>query len=85
MQQFTHAIIDPAGIHARPAAKLVKEIGTYASTVTISKGDKKVDARKLISIMGLGAKQGDEITLTIEGDDETEASEKLKTFLSENI
>ncbi len=85
MQQFTHIIIDPAGIHARPAAKLVKEAGSYASTVTIAKGDKKVDARKLISIMGLGAKHNDDIIVTVEGDDEVEAAEALKTFLSENI
>ncbi len=82
MQQFTHKIIDPAGIHARPASKLVKEVGAYESTVTISKGEKSADARKLIAIMGLGAKGNDEITFTVEGNDEVEASEKLKQFLT---
>ncbi len=82
MQQFTHAIIDEAGIHARPASKLVKEVGAFESTVTITKGDKSADARKLIALMGLGAKHNDEITITVEGADEAAATEKLKEFFS---
>ncbi len=85
MVEIKHIINDPAGIHARPSTKLVKEIGTYESTVMISKGDKKAEGKKLIAIMSLGAKCGDELTFTIEGADEAEASEKLKAFLSENI
>ncbi len=81
MKQFTHVIKDPAGIHARPASQLVKEIGTYQSTVTITKDDKSADGRKLIAIMGLGAKNNDTITLTVEGPDETDAAAKLKQFL----
>ncbi len=81
MQQFTHIIKDPVGIHARPASLLVKEVGTYESSVTITLGEKTVDARKLIAVMGLGAKKDSEITLTVEGSDETEAVEKLKKFL----
>ncbi len=82
MQQFTYVITDPAGIHARPASQLVKEVKEYESTVTISKGDKSASATKLIAIMGLGVKNGDEITLTVDGSDEVEAVEKLKKFIT---
>ena len=44
MQSFTYTITEPVGIHARPAGLLVKEIKNYQSTVTVTKGDKSVNA-----------------------------------------
>ncbi len=82
MQQFTHVITDPVGIHARPASLLAKEVATYESEVIITLGEKSANAKKLIAIMGLGAKENSEITITVEGSDEVEATAKLKEFLT---
>ena len=54
MKSFEYTITDPVGIHARPAGILVKEIKKYASTVTVIKGEKSVNALKLMALMGMG-------------------------------
>ena len=45
MKTVTYTIKDQMGIHARPAGLLVKEVGKYKSTITISNGTKEVDAK----------------------------------------
>lgn len=85
MKQFVYTVQEPVGIHARPAGLLVKEIKKYQSTVTIAKGDKSVNALKLMALMGMGVKQGDTVTVKVEGDDEAAAAEAIQKFLSENV
>ena len=82
MKQFTYTIKDELGVHARPAGLLVKQ---YASKVTIEKDGKTCDMRKLMAVMGLGIKQGETITVTVEGEDETVAAEEIAAFLNENV
>ena len=85
MKSFEYTITDPVGIHARPAGILVKQIKAFASTVTIGKGEKSVDARKLMALMGMGIKQGDTITVTVEGADEETAAAAIEEFLKANM
>ena len=81
MKSFEYTITDPVGIHARPAGILVKEIKTYEGvTVTITKGEKSVNAAKLMALMAMGIKQGDTVTVSVEGDNEEEIAEKIETF-----
>ena len=61
----TTTITDPVGIHARPAAKFAQAATASGCTVTIAKqGGNPVPAGSILSIMGLGIKQGD----TVDGD-----------------
>lgn len=85
MREFTYVITDTEGIHARPAGELVKAAKEYQSSVTIIKDEKKADAKKLFGLMGLGVKQGMEIKMQIEGEDEDAAAEALEAFLKENL
>lgn len=85
MQSFTYTITDPVGIHARPAGLLVKEIKNYQSTVTVTKGDKSVNALKLMALMGMGIKCGDTVTVTVEGSDEDTTAPALKQFFETNL
>ena len=85
MKTFEYTITDPVGIHARPAGILVKKIKEFASTVTIAKGEKSVNALKLVALMGMGIKQGDTIKVTIEGDDEDKAAPEIEAFLKANL
>ncbi|MFV0504333.1 MAG: HPr family phosphocarrier protein [Lachnospirales bacterium] len=85
MKTFTYVIKDEVGIHARPAAKVVKEAVTYESTITIKLKDKEADARKLIKIMSLGAKCGDELIVEVDGSDEDTAAVSFNNFLSSNL
>ena len=86
MKQFTYTITDPLGIHARPAGLLAKLAKSYAdTTVTVTKDGNTVKASQLMKLMGLGVKQGNEITVAADGPAETEAVAALKTFLEENL
>lgn len=85
MKQFVYTIKEPVGIHARPAGLLVKEIKKYQSTVTIAKGDKSVNALKLMALMGLGVKCGDTVTVTVEGADEETVAPALEAFFQANL
>lgn len=85
MKTFNYIITDEVGIHARPAGMLVKEAKKYASTVSIVKGEKKADAKKLMVLMGLDVKCGEEVTVEVDGADEEEAAAALETFFKENL
>lgn len=85
MQTFTHVIMDPLGLHARPAALLVKEASAYHSSITVTTPIGSADAKRIMALMRLGAKQGTELTFTVDGDDETKAATSLKSFLKENL
>lgn len=85
MKQFTYTITDPIGIHARPAGLLVKTVKPFSSVCKITKGEKVCDLKKLMALMGMGVKGGDEVTITAEGDDESAAIEALEKFFGENL
>ncbi len=85
MKTFDYTITDPLGIHARPAGMIVAEAKKFASQVTVSKGDKSADGRRLFALMGLSAKQGDTLTVTCTGEDETAAADALLRLLQTNL
>lgn len=70
------------GLHARPAALFVKAAAAQPVPVTIGVGDgDPVDARSLLSVMGLGAKGGDEVVLRAEGPEAEGALAALATVV----
>lgn len=85
MKNFKYVINDPQGIHARPAGLLVKITAPFSSAITIDKAGKVADAKKIISIMSLGAKKGEELVISADGADEAEALAALKAFFQENL
>lgn len=85
MKEFQYTITDREGIHARPAGIFVKEAAAFPCKVTIAKGDKEVDAKRIFGVMGLGVKCGEEITVRTDGEQEEEAIAKLSSFLQENL
>ena len=86
MKSFEYTITDPLGIHARPAGLLAKAAKAYSgTTVTITKAGNTVKASQLIKLMGLGVKQGDQVTVSAEGPAEEEAIAAMKKFFEENL
>ena len=85
MKEFIYKISDENGIHARPAGMLVKKAAEFESKITIEKGDRNADAKKIFSVMTLGAKLGDEITVKADGTDENAAIEAMGELLKENL
>lgn len=85
MKEFTYVIADPLGLHARPAGMLVKACAGYASAVTITAPTGKADAKRLMAVMRLAAKQGMELTVSVDGADEEKAAAELQAFLQANL
>lgn len=85
MKEFKYVIKDEQGIHARPAGLLVKQAAGYESAVTIGKDGKDADAKRIFAVMGLGVKQGTEITVKADGADEDKAIAELEAFFKENL
>lgn len=85
MKTFTYTIKDELGIHARPAGLLVKAAGAFESEITIATEAKKANAKRMMAVMGLGVKQGTEVTITAEGADEDAAIAGMEKFLTENL
>ncbi len=85
MQEFTFIVKDPSGIHARPAGILVKEACKYKSDIAVKHSDKVADAKRIFSVMGIGAKCGDLLTITINGEDELLAKSNIEKLLRDYL
>ncbi len=85
MKEYKYTICDDAGIHARPAGLFVKEAEKFNSNIKIKAGDKEADGKRLFSIMSLGVKKGDEVTIVASGDDENNAIVALSEFLKKSL
>jgi len=73
------------GIHARPAAEIAKMAAHYKSEVILSVNNKTANAKSLILMIALGAKNGTELVLSVNGEDEDEAFEAIGRFIVNNF
>jgi len=86
MPSRTVAIASSVGLHARPASLFVQAATATGLPVTIAKaGGSPVDARSILMVMALGAKNGEEVTLSAEGEGADEALETLVALLSRDL
>ena len=85
MVAFQYTITDEVGIHARPAGMLVKAAKEKSAAVTLKTAKGSADARKLMAIMALGVKQGDVVTVEVEGENEAVVAKEMQTFFEENL
>ena len=70
-------IVNKLGIHARPAAEIVKTAGKFKSNITIVRDDLEVNAKSIMGVMMLAAERGAVITLRAAGDDAEAALDAL--------
>lgn len=85
MKEFKYVITDAEGIHARPAGELVKAAKEFSSKITITKDGKSGDCQKIFGVMALAVKCGNEVTITVEGEDEEAAAAKIEEFMKSNM
>jgi phosphocarrier protein FPr len=79
------AISNPTGLHARPAAVLVNLAKKYKSEIRLNSGDKSVNARSVVAIMGLEVGNGDRVHLTAKGEDAEAAIAELSQALQSGL
>ena len=85
MKEFTYTVTNPIGIHARPAGMLAKKAKEFESVCTITMGDKTQKITQLMMLMAMGIKQGDTVTVRVEGADEERAITELAAHFKANL
>ncbi|KMZ96309.1 hypothetical protein PVNG_02447 [Plasmodium vivax North Korean] len=83
MKKISYKIKDSAGLHARPASKLVQSLAKYSSSVKLEYNGKVANAKSIINLMSLGISGDSEVIFLIEGSDEEELSSSICSILSE--
>lgn len=74
-----------AGLHARPAALFVKTANGFQSSITVTAGSKTVNAKSIVQVLTLGAKQGATVTITADGPDADQAVQALVSLVQRNF
>jgi phosphocarrier protein len=75
-------ILNKLGIHARPAAEIVKAAGKFKSNITIVRDDLEVNAKSIMGVMMLAAEFGAVVTLRAIGDDADAALDALAAVIA---
>jgi len=75
-------ILNKLGVHARPAAEIVKAAGKFKSNITIVRDDLEVNAKSIMGVMMLAAEFGAVITLRATGDDADAALDALAAVIA---
>ncbi|MEE0595273.1 MAG: HPr family phosphocarrier protein [Agathobacter sp.] len=78
-------IMNPTGLHLRPAGNLCKEAMKYKSKITFEYRGNTANAKSVLSVLGACIKSGDEITLICEGEDEREALQSLIAYIESGL
>lgn len=84
MEKITLTLTNAQGMHARPASLLTKLVKDFTSNLYFYKGDndaKKYQPKSILSVMSVGAAQGDQLTFVAEGSDEKEAIKAITDFI----
>ena len=75
-------VINPLGLHARPAAKVVDCAARFTSDIRIGYQRQEIDAKSIMSLLMLAAPYGAELSVAIRGDDENEAMMALEALFA---
>ncbi len=81
MKQLEITINNETGLHARPAKTLVNLVKQFKSDIVIRHGEKKANAKSLISVLTLGASKGSQLKIEVNGEDEETALAQIESAI----
>lgn len=82
MAERSVQIVNKHGLHARPAAEMVKAASKFKADITISRDDLEVNGKSIMGVMMLAAEYGATITLKASGPDADDALDALSTLVA---
>ena len=82
MPERTVKIVNKLGLHARPAAEIVKTAARFKSDITIIRDDLEVNGKSIMGVMMLAAEFGSTILLRAEGADADAALDALAALVA---
>lgn len=80
MPELTVAVSNSVGLHARPAANLVKTAIAFDAAIFVQKGQRRASAKSMIGLLALGIRSGETITIQAEGSDAEAALVAIATL-----
>ncbi len=81
MKTISVTVVDPVGLHARPATIAVNAAGKFKSEVKVAYKGRSVNMKSIMGVMSLGIPTQSEITVSCEGDDEDVAVKTIEEVL----
>jgi phosphocarrier protein HPr len=78
-------IVNPLGMHARPAAEFVKTASRFRSRIEVRKGDLTVNGKSIMGVMMLAAECGSFVLIRTDGDDAEEAMTALLMLVADGF
>ena len=78
-------VVNPSGLHFRPAGVLSQTAMKCKSAVIIESGEKRIVAKSVLNVMAAGIKCGTEITLICDGEDEAEAMKTISEAIESGL
>jgi len=82
MAERSVQIVNKHGLHARPAAEMVKAASKFKCDITISRDDLEVNGKSIMGVMMLAAEYGATITLKATGADADDALDALSALVA---
>ncbi len=81
MKQITVLVVDPVGLHARPATVAVSAASRFKCDVKVAFKGRSVNMKSIMGVMSLGIPTQSEVTISCEGDDEEDAIRTIEDVL----
>ena len=85
MLSKTLTVVNPSGLHLRPAGVLSQTAMKFKCDVIIESGEKKIIAKSVLNVMAAGIKCGATINLICDGEDEAEAMETISKAIESGL
>ncbi len=82
MTVVTHTIVSKEGLHARPAARLVKLAATFKGNINMEY-KKTVNMKSMLLVLSLGIPHGATFSITLDGENEATFKEEIENVLRE--
>ena len=77
MKEINVLVIDPVGLHARPATFFIQKANEFKSAIWVEKDERRVNAKSLLGVLSLGIMGGTQIKIIAGGVDEEQAVNEL--------
>ena len=78
-------VVNRAGIHARPAAELVKLAGAFEADVRFSKEELEVNGKSIMGVLMLAAESGSTLRIVAAGPDAERAVTALGDMIADGF
>jgi phosphocarrier protein len=85
MAERSVQIVNRNGLHARPAAEIVKAAARFQSDITITRDDLEVNGKSIMGVMMLAAEYGSTVMLRASGPDAEQALDTLSRLIADKF